>query len=123
MSRADDLRIRDYLGHILEAIERINRYVVNVDEVEFYGDEKTQDAIIRNFEIIGEACHNVERYHPDFAAKHPAVPWVVAYEMRNTLAHGYFLVDMEVVWRTIQTDLPGMVNQINRLLKSENMST
>ena len=119
MSRADELRVRDYLGHILEAIERINRYIVNVDEAEFYGDEKTQDAIIRNFEIIGEACHNVERYHPDTAAKYPEVPWVIAYEMRNALAHGYFLVDMEVVWRTIQNDLPGMAKQIYRLLENE----
>jgi len=118
MSRADELRVRDYLGHILEAIERIDRYVVNMDEVEFLGDDKTQDAVIRNFEVIGEACHNVDRYHPNFAAEYPEVPWSIAYEMRNALAHGYFLVDMEVVWRTIHNDLPGMAEQVQRLLEA-----
>lgn len=119
MSRADELRVRDYLGHILEAIERIGRYVGSMDEAEFRRDDKTQDAVIRNFEIIGEACHNVERYHPGFAEKYPEVPWSIAYEMRNALAHGYFLVDMEVVWRTIHNDLPGMAEQVHRLLEAE----
>ena len=119
MSRADELRVRDYLGHILEAIERIDRYVGNVDEAEFQRDDKTQDAVIRNFEIIGEACHNVQRFHPEIAARYHEVPWSIAYEMRNALAHGYFLVDMEVVWRTIHNDLPGMAEQVRRLLEAE----
>lgn len=119
MSRADELRVRDYLDHILEAIERIDRYVGSMNEPEFQRDDKTQDAVIRNFEVIGEACRNVERYHPDFASRYPEVPWSIAYEMRNALAHGYFLVDMEVVWRTIHSDLPGMAEQVQRLLEAE----
>ena len=70
MSKADILRIPDYLEHILEAIERIHRYVADLSEVDFLADEKTQDAVIRNFEIIGEAANNIARYHPDFAAAH-----------------------------------------------------
>ena len=112
MSRTDNLRIKDYLGHILEAIERINRYVGGMNEDEFLQDEKTQDAVIRNFEIIGEASRNIKRYHPDFAAEHPDVPWGIAYEMRNALAHGYFMVDMGIVWKTILKDLPRMADQI-----------
>ena len=119
MSKADALRIRDYLEHILTAIDRINRYVSSMDEAGFLHDEKSQDAVIRNFEVIGEACRNVERYHPEYAASHPEVPWVIAYEMRNALAHGYFLVDMVVVWRTIQADLPGMAVQIQKLLTAQ----
>jgi uncharacterized protein with HEPN domain len=119
MSRAHKLRVKDYLDHILEAIERINRYVGNMDEEEFLGDEKTQDAAIRNFEIIGEASRNIERYHPDFAASHPEVPWGIAYEMRNALAHGYFLVDVEIVWKTIHSDLPGMTAQILQMMKTQ----
>ena len=117
MSRANEFRIKDYLNHILEAIERIKRYVGNMDENEFLQDEKTQDAVIRNFEIIGEASRNIERYYSNFAAEHPEVQWVIAYEMRNFLAHGYFMVDMEIVWKTIKNDLPGMVGQILQLLK------
>lgn len=71
MSRADKLRVNDYLSHILEALERINRYVRDMDEEEFLRDDKTQDAVIRNFEIIGEAARNVERGHHDFAADLP----------------------------------------------------
>ncbi len=119
MSKADELRIKDYLSHLLEAIERINRYVENISEDQFYRDEKTQDAVIRNFEIIGEASHNIERYHIDFAAEHPELPWGIAYEMRNTLTHGYFTVDMEVVWKTIQNDLPALLGQIRNLLNKE----
>ena len=112
MSKADSLRVKDYLSHILEAIERINRYVEGMNETSFLQDEKTQDAVIRNFEIIGEASRNIEQNHPDFASEHAEVPWKIAYEMRNFLAHGYFLVDMGIVWKTIQSDLPEMAKLI-----------
>lgn len=118
MSKAEKLVINDFLAHILEAIERINRYVGEMAEDEFIKDEKTQDAIIRNFEIIGEASRNILRYHPNFAAEHSYIPWGIAYEMRNALAHGYFAVDMEIVWKTIQNDLPHMAEQILRLSKA-----
>jgi uncharacterized protein with HEPN domain len=112
MSRADRLRIADYLDHILEAIRRIHRYVENMDEVAFLEDPRTQDAVIRNFEIIGEACRNIELHHADFAAGFPEVPWGIAYEMRNALAHGYFKVDLEIVWKTIHADLPALFSQV-----------
>ena len=105
MSKTDILRLPEYLGHILEAIERIHRYVEDLDEVGFLQDEKTQDAVIRNFEIIGEAS-NIKQYHPEFARQHPEVPLNFAYEMRNALAHGYFKIDLEIVWKTIHADLP-----------------
>ncbi len=81
-------------------------------EAAFLRDEKTQDAVIRNIEIIGEAARNIERNHPDFAAQHADVPWGIAYEMRNALAHGYFKVDFEIVWKTIGNDLPALEQQI-----------
>lgn len=104
--------------YILEAIERINRYAGNINEGEFLEDEKTQDAVIRNLEIIGEAARNIERHHPDFARENTHIPWGVAYEMRNVLAHGYFMVDMEILWKTIKCDLPVMANQISQLLST-----
>lgn len=116
MSKADIQRIPDYLEHILEAIERIDLYLADTDEVAFLNNRKTQDAVIRNFEIIGEAAHNIERYHVEFAAKHPDVPWTVVYAMRNRVAHGYFNVDLEMIWKTIHTDLPELHAQIKQLL-------
>ena len=72
--------------------------------------------MIRNIEVIGEACNNVAKNHPDFAAAHASVPWGFAYEMRNALSHGYFMVDLTIVWRTIQQDLPDLRSQIAKLV-------
>nr|WP_255504251.1 DUF86 domain-containing protein [Cupriavidus sp. UME77] len=105
----------DYLDHILEAIDRIARYTEDMDEEVFLGNEMAQDAVIRNIEIIGEASHNVEDHYPEFAAAHPEVPLAFAYQMRNAVAHGYFKVDLEIVWKTIQNDLPGLYQQVRRL--------
>ena len=117
MSKADILRIPDYLEHILEAIERIDRYLSDTDEISFLNDQKTQDAVVRNFEIIGEAARNIERYHTQFAAAHADVPWAVIYAMRNRVTHGYFKIDLEMVWKTIHTDLPELHTQIKELLE------
>lgn len=111
MSR-DKQRLADYLAHILEAIGRIARYTEDLDEVAFLGNEMMQDAVIRNIEIIGEASHNIEVHHPDFAAEHPELPLAFAYQMRNAVAHGYFKVDLEIVWKTIQKDLPSLRQQV-----------
>lgn len=117
MSKPDVLRIPDYLEHIIEAIERIGRYLADTDEVAFLNDQKTQDAVVRNFEIIGEAAHNIEHRHTEFAAAHPDVPWTAIYAMRNRVAHGYFKVDLEMVWKTIHTDLPELHSQVRQLLE------
>lgn len=111
---ADPRRLPDYLDHIAAAIERIQRYTGDLDEVGFRGSEIVQDAVIRNLEVVGEASRNIERGHPDFAAAHPELPLTIAYEMRNALAHGYFKVDLAVVWTTIRTDLPNL----HRLVRS-----
>lgn len=105
MSR-DPQRLPDYLGHILEAIERIQGYVANHNEQDFLGSQIVQDAVIRNLEVIGEASRNIERVHPEFAVAHPELPLSLANDMRNALAHGYFKVDLEIVWKTIHSDLP-----------------
>lgn len=96
--KTDVLRIADYLAHICQAIERIHRYT-QCGETAFLQDEMIQDAVIRNIEIIGEAARNIERNHPDFAARNPHTPWEDAYLMRNRVAHGYFAVDLDRVWK------------------------
>jgi uncharacterized protein with HEPN domain len=108
-------RVADYLGHIAEAIERIQRYVDDVDEVAFLKNDLIQDAVIRNFEVIGEASRNITKRHPEFAAAHPELPLGIAYEMRNALAHGYFRIDMEIVWKTIHAELPDLYSVVSEL--------
>ena len=106
MSRTDQLRVMDYLAHIVGAIDRINRYVDDMTELSFLSDEKTQDAVVRNFEILGEAANNIEKLHSVYANEHAEVPWALMYTMRNRVAHGYFKVDYELLWKTIHADLP-----------------
>ena len=96
----------DYLGHILAAIERIERHTSDVDELGFLNSELIQDAVIRNIEIIGEASNNIQRVDPVFAARHAEIPWQVMYAMRNRVSHGYDKVDFEMVWKTICNDMP-----------------
>lgn len=115
MSRSHPLRVADYLQHILEAISHIQDYTAGMNVDGFMTDRKTSDAVIRNLEIIGEACNNIAKNHPSFAAQHTSVPWGFAYEMRNALAHGYFTVDLGIVWQTIQNDLPVLQAQVSKL--------
>ena len=117
MTRSKPLRTADYLRHIAEAIDNIQSYTAGQDAASFKADRKTQDAVIRNPEIIGEACNNVGKHDPAFAHRHPQVPWGVACEMRNALAHGYFTVDLDIVWATVTQDLPGLKSQLAALTR------
>lgn len=120
MNKKDQLRFHEYLQHIVDAIERIERYTADMTELSFLEDEKTQDAVVRNLEIIGEASNNVLKGHPKFTKQYPEIPLLFAYEMRNAVAHGYHKVDFELVWRTIQIELPGLLKQVKEALSSFN---
>ena len=111
----DPQRLSDYLNHILEAIERIEEYVSELDEMVFLGNKLVQDAVIRNFEVIGEASNNIEKRFPEFVAAHPELPLASAYQMRNAVAHGYFQVDFEILWKTIRRDLPSLHTKVEEI--------
>jgi uncharacterized protein with HEPN domain len=87
------LRVPEYLGHILQAIERIERHTNDVDVVGFLASELIQDAVIRNLEVIGEAANNIQIADAAFAQVHEEIPWQVMYAMRNRLSHGYDKID------------------------------
>jgi uncharacterized protein with HEPN domain len=115
MSKKIQLRLINYLEHILDAIQRIHEYTKNMTELTFIQNQLVQDAVIRNFEIIGESSQNIKKHFPDFAIKHSDLPLNFAYEMRNALAHGYFNVDLEIVWRTIEKDIPKLEKQVKKI--------
>jgi len=115
--KKDEFRVPDYLSHILQAIERINAYTEDIDEIGFLENKMVQDAVVRNIEIIGEASRNIEKHHPDFANKHPNIPWEYMYLMRNRVSHGYFSIDLEIIWNTIQRDIPELEQQVQKALK------
>lgn len=115
MKKTDSLRIPDFLEHILEALKRIFYYLEDMDEIVFLKNTLVQDAIVRNLEIIGEAANNLSRYHPEFIIKYSQIPWEDMYWMRNRISHGYFSVDFEIVWKTIERDLPILQKQIQQI--------
>ena len=113
MSKA--ARTPDYLAHILKAIGRIERYTEDMSEAMFLSSEMAQDAVLRNIEIIGEASNNIRHVDAAFTARHGDIPWQVMYRMRNRVSHGYNEVNLEIVWKTIQDDLPLLRAQITAL--------
>ncbi len=113
------LRTGDFLAHISAALERTLRYVEDIDEEAFLRDEMLQDAVIRNLAIIGEACRTIEIHDPVFAAAHPKLPLRAAYAIRNALVHSYFMIDLELVWRTLRDDLPRLQAMVRTLIEVE----
>lgn len=91
------------LADIENAVGRIEAYLVNVDRATFSAEPMRSDAVVRNLEIIGEAV----RHLPDeLLAKQPHIPWRDIAASRNVVAHGYFAVDLDVIWTTATADLP-----------------
>ena len=115
MTKKDAMRIPDYLEHILEALKRIFDYVEDISEVSFLTNALIQDAVLRNLEIIGEASNKLVRYHDEFIKQYPDVPWEDMYWMRNRISHGYFSIDFEIIWKTIEQDLPVLEEQIQAI--------
>lgn len=118
MSSRDELALIDYLEHIQQAIGRIQRYIADIDHAAFLENEEKQDAVIRNLEVIGEAAGKILRYFPDFAASYPSFPLKEAYGTRNVLAHGYFKLDLDVVWKTVERDLPELDGRVGEALQA-----
>jgi hypothetical protein len=116
--RREPHQLVDYLNHILEAIQRIEEYVAALDERTFLQTKLIQDAVIRNFEVIGEASHNIEKRFSEFVTNNPDLPLSTAYQMRNAISHGYFEVDFEILWKTIHTNLPSLRTKIS-VIKSK----
>ena len=103
-----------YFDDILTAIDRIFEYTKGYDFTGFKRDYKTVDAVIRNFEIIGEAARNI----PDeIKEQYPDVPWYEMYSLRNRISHAYFGIDYEIIWDIIKNHLPENKEQIDIISK------
>ena len=105
-------RIKD----ILESIKKIQQYVEQMDFEDFKNDERTIDAVIRNFIVIGEAARHVP---DDITAKYPKIPWRIMGDMRNFAVHEYWGVEIRTIWRTIIDDLPPLRPNLNQVIDSE----
>lgn len=113
MSKRGDV---ECLADIKEAIARIERYASGLDYDAFLKDIKTQDAVVRNFEILGEAVKNLSA---DFKKKHKTVEWKSIAGTRDRLIHDYFGVNWDIVWSVIREKLPPLKSRIEVLLSQE----
>ncbi|MGC8979243.1 HepT-like ribonuclease domain-containing protein [Caldisericum sp.] len=112
---------RDYilfLKDIINAMEAIERFVEGMDLEAFIEDDKTSSAVIRKFEIIGEATKNI----PDgIREKHPHIPWKRMAGLRDRLIHGYFGIDYKLVWEAIKVEIPKIKPELQKILKELKM--
>ena len=92
-----------YIEHILKSISKIEDYISNVNFEKFQEKSIIHDAVIRQLEIIGEATKNLSE---DFTKKHKNIPWRYMAGMRDKLIHQYFGVDFDLIWKTLETDIP-----------------
>lgn len=103
----------DHLRDLLQAAEDAQAFVAGMEFLTFRADRRTNLASVRAMEIIGEAARHIPA---SVRRRHPQVPWQDMVVMRNKLIHEYFGVDLEVLWRTIQEDLPPLANAVRGML-------
>jgi len=111
-------RLPDYLEHMLEAAQQACEYTEGLDKNDFLADKRTQQAVILNLVIIGEAVTKLLKDYEQFLDLHPDIPWRSMKGMRNRIAHGYFEINLDVVWDTVQTALPQLLESLPDILKN-----
>ncbi|MFJ5258563.1 DUF86 domain-containing protein [Pseudomonas sp. NPDC088414] len=102
-------RLGDYLEHMRQAASDALVFVEGLSKEEFVDDKRTQQAVIMSLVIIGEAATKVMDRFPEFAAQNPQTPWRSMRGMRNRIAHGYFDINLDVVWDTVKVALPELL--------------
>lgn len=99
---------------LIDAMKKIERYIIDMDWESFQSDEKTSDAVVRNLEVIGEASN---RLPLDFKEKNNSIEWFKIVGLRHRIVHDYFGVDLAIIWQIIQRDLPNLKIKLENVLK------
>ncbi len=107
---------KDYLANIREAVKRTASYTEKMTYEEFIEDIKTQDAVVRNVEIIGEAIKNLSE---ELRNRYSEIPWKSLADMRDKLIHHYFGVNFSIVWKVAKEELPEIKKQLEKIIKTE----
>jgi len=102
-----------YLKHILDAISKIEGYTKNMKRGKFLNDAKTQDAVVRELEVIGEAT---KRLSGETRQRYPEIPWAEVAGTRDRLIHAYFDVDLDEVWKTVCDDIPRLKSTVEKAI-------
>lgn len=108
-------RLSDYLEHMHQAATDARIFVEGFKKEDFLDDRRTQQAVIMSLIVLGEAATKVMDNFPAFAETHGQVPWRSMRGMRNRIAHGYFEINLEVVWETVQKALPELLEQLKAI--------
>ena len=105
-----------YLEDMLQSMERIEEYLGDLDFRNFKMNYLVVDAIVRNFEIIGEASKNIPI---DIQKRYPEIPWRKMYGLRNLIAHEYFGIDYEMIWEIAKNNLPKNLTDLSKIIEKE----
>ena len=103
---------KELLGHMHEAVTQSLAYVEGWDKSDFLADKRTQQAIILNLIILGEAATKLMDNHSQICEMHPEIEWRAMRGMRNRIAHGYYDIDLDVVWETVKSALPELAEKL-----------
>jgi uncharacterized protein with HEPN domain len=117
--KKEDRSYKIYLEDLQMAMNRIAEYIEGLSYDDFKRDYKTVDAVVRNFEIIGEAAKNLPA---EIKEKYSEVPWAEMYLLRNKVSHDYFGIDYEIIWDVALNYLPDNKKQVENILKHENQA-
>lgn len=111
-----ELRTEDYLEHIVDSSGDILNFTNGFSKEAFKSDLRTQKAVIMSLIEIGEAATKIASGDPQFVANNDALPWPQMRGMRNRIAHGYFDIDLDIVWQTVITAIPTLNEHASELL-------
>ena len=110
-------RTLDYVAQMVESAQNASAYVEGYSREDFIADKRTQQATVLNLLLIGELAGKILSSDPTFAQQHAAVPWRSMVGMRNRIAHGYFEIDLDVVWQTVESALPDLLQKLEPILR------
>lgn len=106
-------RLTDYLKQMTQGATDALSFTEGLDQDDFIADLRTQRAVVMSLMIVGEAASRVLAEYPSFAEENAEVPWRGIRGMRNRIAHGYFDIDLAVVWQTVKTELPSLIAHLS----------
>jgi uncharacterized protein with HEPN domain len=111
----NEYRLLDYLNQMQDAAHNACSFIEGLGKEDFLEDKRTQQAVIMSLVIIGEAATKIMDNYAEFIQIHSAIPWRSMRGMRNRIAHGYFDINLDVVWGTVATALPELLAQLRSI--------